>query len=235
MITHRNLSATLFATAMVLSACGPQPTRQPVVAMSLAADLRDAYQTILQSGAPVLEIDAARSLVALEVRRGGALARLGHDHVVASHDVRGYVAPLQGRADLYVSAAELVVDEPVLRAAAGFGTQPPPSAIEGTRDNMLHRVLRADEYPFVVVSITGARVVAGRQTLRASLSINGATRATDVDASVESAEGELRISGRMTIVQSDYGIVPLAIAGGAIQVEDAVDARFEIFAWPIAH
>ena len=52
------------------------------------------------------------SRIVIEVRRGGTLAQLGHDHVVVSHDVAGYVAPAEGRADLYVRLDRLVVDEP---------------------------------------------------------------------------------------------------------------------------
>src|SRR5476649_840432 len=35
--------------------------------------------------AATLRIDSAQSLIAITVRRGGMLARLGHDHLVASH------------------------------------------------------------------------------------------------------------------------------------------------------
>ena len=86
---------------------------------------------------------SGESLVVIEVRRAGSLARLGHDHVVASHDVNGYVAPQEGRADLYVPLARLAVDEAALRAEAGFDTQPTESDIGGTRANMLEKVLEA--------------------------------------------------------------------------------------------
>src|SRR5882672_8391664 len=65
------------------------------------------YQQALKAGKPVYRIDPAESLIVIEVRRGGSLARLGHDHVVASHEVTGYIAPGEGRADLYVALARL--------------------------------------------------------------------------------------------------------------------------------
>src|SRR5262252_682486 len=88
------------------------------------------YQQAQQGGKPVYRVDPRESLVVIEVRRGGSLARLGHDHVVASHDATGYVAPGEGRADLYVALARLVVDEPELRKQAVFDTQPSESDIE---------------------------------------------------------------------------------------------------------
>src|SRR5882672_3811090 len=106
------------------------------------------YQQAVKTGKPVYRIDPAQSLIVIEVRRSGSLARLGHDHVVASHDVTGYIAPGEGRADLYVALARLTVDKPALRVEAGFETQPTESDIEGTRSNMLTRVLEAEKFPF---------------------------------------------------------------------------------------
>ena len=89
---------------------------------------------------PVYEVDPVNSRVVIEVRRGGALAQLGHDHVVVAHDVVGYVAPSEGRADLYLRLDRLVVDEPAERAQARFDGQPPDDAIAGTRTNMLRKL-----------------------------------------------------------------------------------------------
>src|SRR5258708_37617601 len=93
------LSAML---ALTLAGCAP-PVRERAPAAAPPADFPEAhYQEVLAQGRPVFRVDPRESLVALEVRRGGALARLGHDHVVASHEVGGYVAPDAGGADLYV-------------------------------------------------------------------------------------------------------------------------------------
>src|SRR5258708_23733284 len=101
-------------------------------------------------------MDPAGALIGMEGRRRGPPARLGHDHVVASHEVTGYVAPGEGRADLYVALARLVVDEPELRKEAGFDTQPSESDIEGTRSNMLNHVLEAERFPFALIGVAGA-------------------------------------------------------------------------------
>ena len=82
------------------------------------------YRQALEQGKRVLRIDPRDSLVVVEVRRSGKLARMGHDHVVASHHVTGYVAPEAGRADLYIQLERLAVDEASLRTEAGFDTQP---------------------------------------------------------------------------------------------------------------
>src|SRR6266852_3439961 len=122
------------------------------------------YLQALKQGKPVFRVDSRESLVVIEVRRSGSLARLGHDHVVASHEVGGYVAPDEGRADLVVALARLAVDEPALRAEAGFDTQPTESDIEGTRANMLEKVLEAEKFPFALIGVSGANTGRGDVT-----------------------------------------------------------------------
>src|SRR5712672_1136136 len=136
-LPHRvALAAAL--VALMLAGCAP-PVRKlaPAPAGPPAGFPEGYYREALAQGKPVLRVDPAESLVVIEVRRSGSLARLGHDHVVASHDVTGYVAPGEGRADLYVALARLTVDEPALRVEAGFETQPTESDIAATRSNML--------------------------------------------------------------------------------------------------
>src|SRR5256885_13274028 len=70
------------------------------------------YLEALARNRTVFRIDSARSLAVIEVRRSGSLARLGHDHIVASHDIQGYIAPDERRSDLYVQLDRLTVDEP---------------------------------------------------------------------------------------------------------------------------
>jgi hypothetical protein len=123
-------------------------------------------------GQPVYEVDPASSRIVIEVRRGGALAQLGHDHVVVSHDVAGYVAPVEARADLYVRLERLVVDEAAERAEAHFESQPPDDAIAGTRENML-RKLDAAAHPFAVIGVRGVDRDPAGARLNATLALTG--------------------------------------------------------------
>ncbi|HTQ74355.1 MAG TPA: YceI family protein [Burkholderiales bacterium] len=188
------------------------------------------YQQALKAGQPVYRVDSAASLVVIEVRRGGSLARLGHDHVVASHDVTGWVAPGEGRADLYVAVARLVVDEPGLRKEAGFDTQPTDSDIEGTRSNMLGHVLEADKYPYAVIAVTGADAKAKNPTLAVAITLHGQTRSFQVPAEVEAGDEAIAVSGKLAFKQTDFGITPYALLGGAIAVKDGLALRFRIHA-----
>ena len=200
----------------------PEPDRQA------PADFPEAqYLQAAARGDPVYRVDPASSLVVIEVRRGGSLARLGHDHVVASHDVQGYVAPGQGRSDLHVRLDRLVVDEPELRARAGFDTQPTEDDIAGTRRNMLTG-LGAAEHPFVRVGIAKGATDGPDDPLSVAITLHGATRTQQVPMQVDVRGDVVAVTGRLSLRQTDFGIEPLSVLGGALQVQDVVNLRFDI-------
>ncbi len=219
------------ALAAVLAACAPQVAAPPEAGALAPSDFPAShYQRLLAQGTPVFRVDAARSIVVVEVRRGGSLARFGHDHVVASHDAAGYVAPDEGRADLYLPLAALVVDEPALRAEAGFDTQPSPADIAGTRSNMLDKVLEVDRYPHALIAVreTGADGSTGR--FRVTVTLHGVSRPVEVAARIAVAADGVAVTGTASIDQSEFGIAPFSILGGAIAVQDRVNVSFRIHA-----
>ena len=184
------------------------------------------YHQLAVQGKNILQVDSAHSLVIIEVHRAGMLSSLGHDHVVASRDVAGYVSVSTGVADLYVPLDRLIVDNPGLRTAAGMNTQPSQQDIAGTRRNMLTRTLDAAHFPFALIHI--ARKNDG--LLEVAITLHGITRSYAVAAQLESVPGGISVAGSMSFRQSDFGITPLAILGGALKVQDRVDLRFNILA-----
>lgn len=174
----------------------------------------------------MLRVDPNRSLVTIYVRRAGALARLGHDHVVASHDVRGYVDLENGRADLYVALDRLAVDEPSLRQEAGLSAQLSIAAVEGTRRNMLEKVLDAERFPFVLIHVN--RAANDSSTLQVMITLHGKSKTWEIPAQIHTLAEGIKISGQMTFNQSDFGITPFSILGGAIQVQDSLSLQFRI-------
>jgi hypothetical protein len=177
---------------------------------------------------PVLRIDPRQSLVTILVRRSGPFARLGHDHVVASRDVHGYADPQGGRTDLYLPLERLSVDEPALRAQARLDTQPTPEDIAGTRRNMLDKVLEAGRYPYALIHAEAA--APDRHALRVTITLHGTSRALDVPVAVEQESKRMVVSGSLALRQTEFGIVPMSVLGGAIQVQDELELHFRIVA-----
>src|SRR6266508_847528 len=229
---HRaGLAAALLSTMLALMIAGCAPlVREPAPAPAVPpADFPEGYyREALAQGKPVFRVDSRESLVVIEVRRSGSLARLGHDHVVASHEVGGYVAPDEGRADLYVQLERLEVDEAALRAEAGFDTQPTESDIEGTRANMLVRVLEADRFPFTLIRVSGADARQGNATLSVAITLHGVTRTLQAPARIDADADKIEVTGRLSLDQTDFGITPYSVLGGAIAVQNGVDLRFRV-------
>ncbi|MGD9756941.1 MAG: YceI family protein [Comamonas sp.] len=232
MTLRRQLIAVLLALITGCSQPGIEPA-QPPAPTARPADFPTAfYADAAARGQSVLQIDSSHSLVSITVRRAGALARLGHDHVIASHELQGYVAPRLGRADLYVALDRLSVDEPALRAKAALDTQPSAADIEATRANMLNKLLQTSVHPFALIQAHASPEADGDVLLALELTLHGVTRSLSVPARIRRTPSEFHISGSLNIDQSSFGITPLSILGGAIQVRDRLELNFEVRAAP---
>ncbi len=213
--------------APLLFGCAPAQLPQ---APAAGAGTGEAWYRQAARREPVYRIDAAHSLIAVTVRRGGPFARFGHDHVVASRGVEGYVAPRSGRADFHFRVDQLSVDETALRTAAGLDTTPSADAIAGTRTNMLTRVLQAERYPLVLLH--AERVAGDPARLRLAVTLHGVTRTMLVPTTIAHSGTTLVASGSLRLLQTDFGITPMSIMGGALKVEDPIEMRFTIVARP---
>lgn len=226
---HACTAGLLVLCASLLVSCAPEARlQQPEKSIEPVAVWTESdYLQAQAQGKKILRVNAQQSLLVLEVRRAGAFARFGHDHVVASHDVTGFVSPADGRADLSVPLEKLVIDEAALRVEAGFMTQPTSDDIEGTRRNMLNKVLDAAQFPLALIHIERK---SAESALAVTIKLHGISRSFEVPVEMqETAEG-LLVSGEMHFKQSDFGIVPFSILNGAIQVQDRLDLRFRIVA-----
>jgi hypothetical protein len=221
------MKRALLLAALVLAGCAVAPPPPAPPAAAPAADNAAAwYRQAAATGTKVMAIDPAQSLIAITVRRGGPLARLGHDHVVASRAITGFAAPAQGRADFSFRLDQMTVDEPALRRDAGLDTEPSEAAIAGTRANMLGKVLEAERHPLVLLH---AQQLPGA-ALRLTITLHGTTRTVEVPARIEAGPDSVTASGAMQLRQSDFGITPMSVMGGAMTVLDPLELRFRIVA-----
>jgi polyisoprenoid-binding protein YceI len=231
-MTHTKLTYAVLAALCALSACtqlappANAPATAPAVAETTPAVTPPAAPALPDAG-PLLHIDAAQSLIAVTVRRGGILARLGHDHVVASHTVNGTVSPSRNVADFQFRLDEMKIDEADLRRIAGLEKQPSADAIEGTRHNMLTKVLDADRYPLVTVH--AERRAAG-QPLQVSITLHGVTRTLAIPVELREENGVINVKGTIQLKQTDFGLTPFSVMGGAMSVLDQMELRFDLTA-----
>lgn len=232
LIPHR-LLPTLLALSLV-AACGPRPSGTAGLADGPATppglSVPAAPSAAVRAEPGTYALDPARSEIAVLVRRGGSLARLGHDHVVSHPALQGrFSVPADGgraTGEITVVLSELVVDDPALRARYALDTQPTPAAIEGTRANMLQRVLEVDRFPLARLRLSAdPRAPA---VVDVDIELHGVTRRQRVAVDWQAAGGELHARGRLVLLQTDFGMQPLTVLGGALRVEDRLEMDFEL-------
>jgi len=238
-VTARALACALLAGCAPLSEPTPSkaPSTQPAQPMPPAPAAKPAVSTAhAPAAAPApadsaaaLRVDPHRSLIAVTVRRGGAFARFGHDHVIAVRMLEGRVLPAEQRADLHFRLDQMTVDEAELRTIAGLSPQPDTDAIDGTRHNMLFKVLDAEHFPEVQLH---AERPADKGPLRVSITLHGVTRQFALPAAISEHKGVMTVSGSTTLKQTDFGLVPYSIMAGALAVQDQLELRFTITAAP---
>ena len=185
----------------------------------------------------IYRVMAEESRASFKVYRGGRLARLGHNHVVAAHHLEGYVFvgdSLTGsRADLFVPLRQLVVDDAADRAAAGedFSSELSSEAIAGTRANMLGEGgLDSERFPFIEITAIVKNAGPPQAQLVVTITLHGVTQRRLVSARLEISEDELRAAGDFEIAQSAFGITPFSALGGALLVQDTVQVSFSVLA-----
>jgi hypothetical protein len=183
-------------------------------------------------------VDSAASLLTIRVYRGGALARAGHNHVVASHSLQGVVRvpeePTRASFEVHMPVGELVVDEEDLRAKEGpdFPAGVPPDAKEGTKRNMVGAsLLEAERYPEIVLQSEAIqRGADGGLEAQVRVIVRDRASSIIVPVKYEIAGNELHVQGEFPLKQTDLGLTPFSLFGGALKVLDEMKVRFNLVA-----
>jgi hypothetical protein len=179
------------------------------------------------------------SLLQILVYRGGAMARLGHNHVIASHLLTGSVYltddATQTRFDVTFPVNDLIVDEPGLREKAGADFPPgvPQTARDGTRINMLSAaLLDSANYPVIRLRATEVIAVGEGYEIAVEITLKDTQIYARVPVQVTRNADSILASGEFPLRQSDLGLKPFSIAMGALQVIDEMRIRFALTARP---
>lgn len=222
---------------LLVAACqGPAP-RQDVseVLPELQAEYRELART-----SHIYTVAAEASKVRIYVFRGGTAARLGHNHVLSAPRFEGYVSlPSEQVTDasfeLRMPLADLVVDDSTIRAETGGNFSSPRSAsdIEGTRRNMLgEKGFDAERYPLVRLRSGAIEGEWPFLTAQVEVTLHGVTRVLPVKLRADRQASRMKISGALTLKQSDFGITPFSALGGLMAVQDEVIVTFDLTAKP---
>ncbi|HMN45469.1 MAG TPA: YceI family protein [Povalibacter sp.] len=220
----------LLASAGLLTAC-PKPVRPPErapAAPTAPAEVRDAT---------VYDVDPETSTLHVLVYRGGALARLGHNHVMSVRGLQGrlwvHAMTTKSGFDVSFPVARMIVDDPEARRAAGSDFPPdvPEADRDGTRRNMLRaEVLDAGRYPTISLKSVNIAGSAANAQVTAQVTIRDVSREVSLQPAISIEADRVTVRGKLDLLQSDFGIKPFSAALGALTVQDRLHVTFEVVA-----
>jgi polyisoprenoid-binding protein YceI len=183
-------------------------------------------------------LDAQHCDVRVLVYRDGPMGHLGHNHVIAVHELTGSVAvasdPLSSAFDITFPVGSMGVDDAQQRAQEGtdFSSTVDEAAIAGTRDHMLGlSLLNSNQYPTVHLQSLQLHSADGGLQALTSITVRDTTARVEVPIAVWNVTGdELTVSGEFDLTHSQLGLTPYSIALGALRVAERMHVRYVLVA-----
>jgi polyisoprenoid-binding protein YceI len=168
-------------------------------------------------GSETRSIDSAHSTLTVYVYETGLLSGLGHNHEIEAPIESGEVSDSEN------SSVELRVKSGELRV---LDTEISGDTRAKIQTTMLSAdVLDVDHFPEIHFRSTRVEV-AGEDhwVVHGNLDLHGQTRPISFEVALK---GGL-YTGSTVLKQSDFGITPVKVAGGAVKVKDEIKVAFSI-------
>ena len=176
-------------------------------------------------------IDGRMSKLEINAYREGFLKAFGHDHLIEASEVSGSVE--FDRQKIENSSVRLRVEAKSLTATDPGESEKDRRDVQATMIG--EKVLDVSKFPEIVFSSTSVSDV--RQTadgweltLFGKLDLHGVEKPVRLQLHVHSEANELRAQGEASLLQTEYGIKPVTVAGGSVKVKDKLKIGFAIVA-----
>lgn len=184
-----------------------------------------------------VDVDSSRVYVKV-----GSATRLGHEHGVEGKLKSGQLAfPAGG--ELAFDLASFTADSAEARKRVGLGKKKVSRSEARKVTDAMHGsdVLDVERSPAATFVLTSIRPLdkqdagkPGSYQLEGRFSLHGTEKPLSFQAKLEGGDkdGRLRLSGRFTLRQSDYGIKPYSAAAGLVRVADELEITGELLLRP---
>lgn len=161
-------------------------------------------------------IDAKDSSITIHAYKSGVFSFAGHDHVISAPISSGTLDTDKRTISFTVVAKDMQVLDP---------GESEKNKTE-IRDTMLGpKLLDAEKYPEIKFhSIDIRQVNPATFEVRGELMLHGVTRTLTMKVTKEGG----RYTGQTKLKQTDYGLTPVAVAGGTVKVKDEVMIEFTV-------
>jgi polyisoprenoid-binding protein YceI len=174
-------------------------------------------------------LDKGASRFTVRAFASGMLSALGHNPEIAIRDFSGEAnfdpaVPGEAAMKIMIRADSLEVMDEIKSKDR--------KEIESTMNRNMLESSRYPEIHFESTQATSNELGGGRYRIAMSgnLSLRGATRSLPLTVQISVIGDMLRANGEFSILQSDYGIPPVRVAGGALKLKDELKFAFDIVA-----
>ncbi len=174
-------------------------------------------------------VDARASRFTVQAFATGILSAMGHNPRIG-------IRTFSGEVDFSADAAQASAFRLTMNAnSLGVLDDISDKDRRDIEKMMNEQVLEPSKYPDIVYeapNVTIARIDGSlySATLAGTLSFHGVTRNQSITARIAVFDEMIRASGEFVLNQSDYGIKPISVAGGALKVKDELKFSFEMVA-----
>ena len=174
-------------------------------------------------------LDKSASRFTVRAFATGMLSAMGHNPTIAIRDFSGEVTFDPGLAEkpslrIQIRADSLEVIDDI------------KSKDRKEMESMMNqKVLESTKYPVITfdsTTMSAKQIGEGRfqVDLNGSLLLHGVTGGVPVPVQVILLGDTMRASGDFSLLQSNYGIAPVSVAGGALKLKDELKFTFDIVA-----
>ncbi len=176
------------------------------------------------------DIDLATSKITVHVEKSGLFSAFAHNHTISAPLASGHLDVEKHTIELKFRSQEMQVVDP-------DASDSERASIEHTmKSDQVLDPTRFPEITFVSTSVETPAAETSAPThylVRGNLTLHGVTRPIELSVSFSEASNagsEARYTGKVTLKQTDFGITPVKIGGGAVRVKDPIEIVFEIVA-----
>jgi polyisoprenoid-binding protein YceI len=162
-----------------------------------------------------LAIDSAKSSVVIHVFRSGLFSGLAHDHTIQAPVATGNIDMQEKSVTLAFNVADMKVLGP---GESDSNRKDIDATMKGPK------VPRRSAVPTISFASSSVKISGDLSEVTGTLKLHGASRQITVPVAWQDG----KYTGSLSLKQTDYGITPVKIAGGAVRVKDEITIEFSI-------
>ena len=184
-----------------------------------------------QTGSPAnYAVNSEKSKLQISVFKEGLFKAFGHDHLISASKVSGSVRfDAQTLAD---SSVDLAVKANSLTVVDPDGSDTDRREVQSTMAGKdVLDTEKNSEIHFISTGVKGEKTDDGWEvTLEGRLTLHGVEKPIGLPLRLTKRAGELSADGDVALLQTDFGITPIKVGGGAVKVKDKIRIHFDVVA-----